>query len=255
MVTDEKKVLRIGHRGAPSFFLENTIASIQKAVEVGVDMVEFDIRRTLDDQFVLWHSSRFGRFFDVSSRVARKKIADLMHVRGGDGQPIALLQDAIDAVKGLALMNIDLKSSGGEEGLVDLIVRKGVEKDVLISSHHTKSLRKIKELEPRIHTGISLPKDRFHLSILEDIWPVRKSSLFLMRRMIRYWGLRSLEKARADALMLYYELLSPGLVQFFQTRGVPVYAYTVDDEGAMEKVASMGVHGIASNRPELFQEV
>lgn len=254
-MTDENRVLRIGHRGAPSLTWENTIASIQKAVEVGVDMVEFDIRRTLDDQFILWHSSRVGRFFDVKSRIARKKIADLMHVRTGDGEPIALLQDAIDAVKGLALMNIDLKSSGGEERLVDLIVRNGVEKDVLVSSHHAKSLRKIKELEPKIHTGISLPKDRFHLSVLEDIWPIRASSLFLMRRMIRFWALRSLEKARADALMCYYELLSPGLVRFFSDRHVPVYAYTVDDHGAIRKIASMGVHGIASNRPELFQEV
>lgn len=254
-MSDRNRVLRIGHRGAPFHFLENTVESIQKAVEMGVDMVEFDIRKTLDDQFVLWHSSRVGRFLDLGSRVARKRIHDLVNVSVGPGERITLLQDAIDAVKGLALMNIDLKSPGGEERLVDLIVKNGVERDVLVSSHHVKSLRRIKELDPRIHTGISLPKDRFHLSVLEGLWPIRTSSLFLMRRMIRFWAERSIEKARADALMLYYELLTPGLVEFFRSRGVPVYAYTIDDEGAIRKVASMGVHGIASNHPELLHQV
>ncbi|MFH1681289.1 MAG: glycerophosphodiester phosphodiesterase [Candidatus Eisenbacteria bacterium] len=248
----KKQVLRIGHRGAPSHFWENTIASIQKAIEMGVDVVEFDIRKTLDNQFVLWHSSRMGRFFDLQSRIARKRWHDLTHHRVGHGERIALLQDAIDAVKGTALMNIDLKSRGGEEHLVDLLVRNGVQGDVLISSHHARSLRKIKELDPRIHTGISLPKDFFHLSSFGWIVPLRWTILFLMRRTIRFHVLRQIEKARADVVMLYYKLLTPGLVRFLQERGVPVYAYTVDDVGAIRKLMAMGVHGIASNHPEIL---
>jgi glycerophosphoryl diester phosphodiesterase len=218
-------------------------------------VVEFDIRKTLDDQFVLWHSSRIGRFFDLQSRVARKKLQDLVHLRVGHGEKIALLQDAIDTVKGLALMNIDLKSAGGEEHLVDLLVRKGVEKDVLVSSHHVRSLRKIKELEPRIHTGISLPKDRFHLSSFERIPLLRWTTLLLLRNTMRFRVLKQIEKARADVVMLYYQLLSPGLIDMLNDRGIPVYAYTVDDAGAMRKVIEMGVHGIASNHPEVLLEV
>ncbi len=119
-------ILRIGHRGAPSHFWENTVRSLQKAIEIGVDMVEFDIRRTLDGHFVLCHSSRLGRFFPFSGRVARKRMGDLIHCTAGNGEPIARLQDAIAAVKGRALMNIDLKSAGGEEKLVDVIVGSGV---------------------------------------------------------------------------------------------------------------------------------
>ena len=250
--TNEKKVLRIGHRGAPSHFWENTIASIQKAVEMGVDVVEFDIRKTLDDQFVLLHSSRVGRFVDLQSRIARKRMHELVHHRTVDGQPIPLLQEAIDAVKGLALMNIDLKSAGGEERLVELIVNKGVEEDVLISSYHAKSLRKIKQLEPKIHTGISLPRERFHLSSLAGIGPLRWSTLIVMRRIIRFWAERQIEKAQADAVMLYYQLLSPGLVEHLNGLGVSVYTYTIDDERSIRKAVDMGVHGIASNRPELL---
>jgi glycerophosphoryl diester phosphodiesterase len=248
----EKRTLRIGHRGAPSHFWENTIASIQKAIDLGVDVVEFDIRRTVDNKFVLWHSSRVGWFFDLRSRIARKPWKELVHHRPSHGGTIPRLEDAIEAAKGRALMNIDLKSPGGEAQLVDLIVDKGVTWDVLVSSHHADSLRKIKELDPRIHTGISLPKDRFHLSALERVWPVRWPALFLMRRTIRYRVLRQIEKAQADAVMLYYKLLTPELVRFLRERGVPVYAYTIDDARTIRKVRAMGVHGIASNRPELL---
>ncbi|RPJ43211.1 MAG: hypothetical protein EHM19_09090, partial [Candidatus Latescibacterota bacterium] len=58
--------------------------------------------------------------------------------------------------------------------------------------------------------------------------------------------------AQADAVMLYYKLLTPGLVRFLQERGVPVYAYTVDDPRAIRRLRAMGVHVIASNRPELL---
>jgi glycerophosphoryl diester phosphodiesterase len=248
----KKQVLRIGHRGAPSHFWENSIASIRKAIEMGVDVVEFDIRKTLDDQFVLWHSSRVGRFFDLQSRIARKRWNDLVHHRAGHGEPIPLLQQVIDVVKGSALMNIDLKSRGGEERLVEMLVDKGVEREVLISSHHAKSLRKIKELEPNIHTGISLPKDFFHLSALERIAPLRWAILFVLRRTIRFFVLRQIEKARADVVMLYYKLLTPGLVRFLHERGIPVYAYTVDDIDVIRKLKAMGVHGIASNHPEML---
>ena len=177
---------------------------------------------------------------------------ELVHHQTVDGQPIPLLQEAIDAVKGLALMNIDLKSAGGEERLVELIVNKGVEEDVLISSFHAKSLRKIKQLEPKIQTGISLPRERFHLSSLEKIAPIKWPILIMMRKIIRFLAERQIEKAQADAVMLHYQLLSPGLVKYLNGLGVPVYTFTVDDERSIRKVVDMGVHGIASNRPELL---
>jgi glycerophosphoryl diester phosphodiesterase len=248
----EKQVLRIGHRGAPSHFWENTIASLRKAIEIGVDVVEFDVQRTRDGQFVLKHSGRLGLVFNVRSRIGRKRWREVIDHRVGHGERIPLLEEAIDVVKGSALMNIDLKSPGGERRLVDLIREKGVENDVLISSHHTRTLRRIKELEPTIHTGISLPKDIFHLSSFRIIWPLRWTTLFLMRRTLRFWVLRQIEKAQADAVMLYYKVLTPELVRFLQERGVPVYAYTVDDLGSIRRVRAMGVHGIASNHPELL---
>ena len=244
-------ILRIGHRGAPSRFLENTLHSIQHAIELGVDMVEFDIRKTLDDHFVLLHNSRIGRFL-FSSPIAGKPLDEVRALRMRKGEPVALLQEAIDVVKDRALMNIDLKAAGGEEKLVDLISRKGVVDQVLVSSHFRESLLKIKSLEPRIRTGLSLPKDFFHLSCFEHVRPLRAPALWVVKNTIRFWVIRQIEKAEADAVMLYYRVITPKLVDFLNQRGYPVFAYTVDDVRAIRRMIDMGVKGIASNRPELL---
>ncbi|MBN1825731.1 MAG: glycerophosphodiester phosphodiesterase [Candidatus Eisenbacteria bacterium] len=244
-------ILRIGHRGAPSRFLENTLHSIQHAIELGVDMVEFDIRKTMDDHFVLLHNSRLGRFL-FSSSIARKPLEELQSLRMRRGEPLALLQDAIDMVKNRALMNIDLKAEGGEEMLVDMIVRKGVAEQVLVSSNFKESLRKIKNMEPRIRTGLSLPKDFFHASSFEHVLPLRAPIIWIVKNTLRFWIIRQVEKAEADAVMLYYRLITPKLVEFMRQRGYPVFAYTVDDVSAIRRLTDMGVRGIASNRPELL---
>lgn len=253
-MTDENRVLRIGHRGAPSHFLENTIRSLQHAIDIGVDMVEFDIRKTLDDQFVLLHKGRLGRWFSRSSRISKRRLHEILNHGVGSEDPIALLQDAIDAVKGRALMNIDLKARGGEERLVDVIVQKGVENDVLISSHHSESLRKIKKIEPKIRTGISLPKDPFRLSgnRVNYFPPLQIPALWMMRKTLRFWIMRQIEKAEADTVMLYYKLITPGLVETLRSHGFPVFAWTVDDRAAIQRMRAMGVQGIASNHPELL---
>jgi glycerophosphoryl diester phosphodiesterase len=49
-------LLNIAHRGASAYEHENTLASIEKAVELGADAVEFDLRRTTDGVIVLWHA-------------------------------------------------------------------------------------------------------------------------------------------------------------------------------------------------------
>lgn len=247
----EKRLLRIGHRGAPSHFWENTIASIQKAIEIGVDMVEFDIRRTLDNHFVLFHSGSVRRIPFVG-KIDRKPLCELMRHRVGPGERIALLQDAIDAIKGKAYMNIDLKAPGGEEHLVEMLVKKGVEGQVLVSSNFARSLRKIKELEPKIRTGISIPKDWFGVSRVRDNNPLSWAGIWLFRQTLRFWLVRHILQAEADAVMVYYRLLSPKLVARLHALGMQVFAYTVDDARSIRKVAAMGVQGIASNRPELL---
>ena len=54
-------MLRIGHRGARAYAPENTLASFKKAIEIGVDAVELDVRKTKDNQLVVIHDADVKR--------------------------------------------------------------------------------------------------------------------------------------------------------------------------------------------------
>ena len=63
------RVLRIGHRGAAGHAPENTLAAVQKGIELGVDFVEIDVRRTADDALVVLHDPTVNRTTNGKGRV------------------------------------------------------------------------------------------------------------------------------------------------------------------------------------------
>lgn len=74
MDLSEKKVLRIGHRGACGYEPENTIRSIERALELHVDVVECDIWLTTDDELVVIHDKRVDRTTDGTGKVTKKNV-------------------------------------------------------------------------------------------------------------------------------------------------------------------------------------
>ena len=50
--------LVIGHRGAMGYVTENTIASVEKAIDLGVSMVEIDVFRIRSGEVVGFHDDR-----------------------------------------------------------------------------------------------------------------------------------------------------------------------------------------------------
>ena len=56
-----RRVLRIGHRGAAGHAPENTLASVEHAIALGVDLVELDVQRTKDGHLVIIHDKRVDR--------------------------------------------------------------------------------------------------------------------------------------------------------------------------------------------------
>lgn len=62
-------MLKIGHRGAVAHAPENTIISFQRAVELGADMVECDVRLTKDGHPVVIHDYQLGRLTNTFALV------------------------------------------------------------------------------------------------------------------------------------------------------------------------------------------
>ena len=84
--------LRIGHRGAAGHVLENTLGSIEKAIELGVDYVEIDLRLTRDGHVVILHDATVDRTTTGHGRIKDLTLAQVKRIKTKDRKHVPTLQ-------------------------------------------------------------------------------------------------------------------------------------------------------------------
>jgi len=209
---------RIGHGGASALARANTLASFDAALDVGVDMVEFDVR-AWDGELVLAHT--------------------ILHARRGGN---LRLQDALSHLAGRRFsgveLNVDVKHVGCERVLLDHLRRATLLERTLISSQVPDVLDRVRALEPRARVGISVGGRIARLSHRWRDW--------------RAVALAGIHSGRWDALMAQHKLVDPGLVGDVNNRGGRLYAWTVNERAGIARLRALGVDGIATADPRLF---
>ncbi|MBI2356313.1 MAG: glycerophosphodiester phosphodiesterase [Candidatus Doudnabacteria bacterium] len=123
-------MLIIGHRGAAGLEPENTIGSFKKAIELGVDAVEMDLRLDRNGVIVVAHDADPEKIYPRSAR----------------------LTEVLKAVN--VALHLEIKESGFEKQLLEMI--KDFPSEVLISSFKLKILRKIRSLDRNIKLGLAI---------------------------------------------------------------------------------------------------
>jgi glycerophosphoryl diester phosphodiesterase len=209
---------RIGHGGASALAPGNTLASFDVAREIGVDVVEFDVR-LWGGELVLAHSIFHAR------RGGNVRLREALHHLSGRG-----FRD-ID-------LNVDVKHVGCEGALIDSLRRAGLVDRTVISSQVPAVLDRIRSLEPRARVGISIGGRVARLSRRWRNW--------------RQQVLAGLHTRRWDAVMAQHRLVDPWLLEDVIDRRGLLYAWTVNERRAIEALRSLGVHGIATADPRLF---
>jgi len=244
-----RRVLRIGHSGAGNHAPPNSLCSLQLALDMGADMVEFDVRGCADG-LILSHDETVetGDGLALLSHLSIQEVRSLTV----KGEPIATLDEALDLAKGRSLVNLDMKDAGREREVADAILRHGMTDEVLVSSLYAGSLRRLREILPDVTTGMSYPEDKGGASGKPYMAPIVSVTLWGMRRLLPVIMGRLLGQSGADNVMLYHKVITPGSVRAFHSAGVRVFAWTVDGPERMRQLLAMDVDGIATNRPEMF---
>jgi glycerophosphoryl diester phosphodiesterase len=221
-------VKRIGHKGADHVVPGNTVASFDAAIRCGVDMIEFDVLPH-DGKLVLAHDYDH----DLSSALTLDE--GLAHLAGLDIE-----------------LDVDIKWHGYEDRVVEALQRHGVVERSLVSSMFMRSLVKVRELEPRLKLGWSVPRSRrdYTQSLL---WKVPAAGMVVwLRRHIVGAATRHLREGRIDALMAHYLVVTPALVREVLALGGEIYVWTVDDPARIRALEELGVTGVITNDPRLF---
>src|SRR5579862_1813792 len=151
-------MLKIAHRGASGYAPENTLASIKKALELGVDAIEFDVQLSKDGAVVLMHDLWLMRTTKRFGFVSHKTLKELNQLDAGKGEKIPTLEEVLDLVNRKVKVNIELKGKGTALP-VSKIVSTYIQKkkwnydDFFISSFHHQELREFKKLLPQVKIG------------------------------------------------------------------------------------------------------
>jgi glycerophosphoryl diester phosphodiesterase len=234
---DVSTVLRIGHKGAHHIAPGNTLASFDAALTHGVDMIEFDILpefhdRPLEGRLVLAH--------DYSEGVAQALDLDagLAHLASGPFARIGL--------------DVDLKLPGYEERVLDALRAHGLVDRTLVSTMYMRSLVRLRELEPALRLGWSVPRIRRDYAAWPGLQLPAYAGVVYLRRRIIAAARRHLAAGRCDAMMVNWRLVSRQLVEAVRVEGGELYVWTVDDAAQIRVLEALGVTGVITNDPRLF---
>ena len=229
---------RVGHKGADLIAPGNTAASFDAALAAGVDVIEFDVlpRERGDptsSELVLCH--------------------DYEHLAKG---PVPTLEEGLDHLLdetfGEVGLDVDLKTRGYELRVLDALRERNLLKRSLISSHHLESLAVVRDADPSVKLGWSVPNvkrdyTKSPLMALPALVLLQLGKLVLPRR-----AAAVIAAGRVDALMAHWRLVSRRLVRVVHEAGGELYVWTVDDEPTIRRLETYGVDGIISNDPRLF---
>jgi len=218
--------VKIAHRGASAYEPENTIRSFRRAIELGADMVELDVRRSLDGRLVVIHDRNVDRTTNGRGLVSHKSLAEIKELDAGMGERIPTLEEAFETAAGRTKFVIELKEDRLENQVIKVIRDYCELDDVFIISFKPHRLKAVKEREPVLKTGLILFASADPL------------------RVARICG--------ADAVAPFRWFITKNLACRARDAGIYLFTWTVDDSEKAARLREMGVSGVVTNKPDLI---
>lgn len=229
--------LRVGHKGAAHIEPGNTLASFDAALRHGVDMIELDV--------LAEHPDGTGRLLvahdreDMRSRTPLTFEQALEHL---SSRPFTEIE-----------LDVDVKLPGYELRVLEALRAFDLVPRTLISGMFPAGLALIRAAEPALRLGWSVPRVRrdYTTDMLTAIPALAMLTGYraTLPRRVR----TALQEGRFDAIMAHWRVVTPGLVRAVAEGGGKLYVWTVDDVATIAKLTRLGVDGIITNDPRLFQ--
>jgi len=217
-------MIKVGHRGAAGYEPENTIKSFQKAIELGADMIEFDVHVCKSGELVVIHDDTVERTTTGKGAIADKDLSELKELG------IPTVAEVLELAFGKVKINIELKGKNTAEPVSKIIEEYVAEKgwsydDFLVSSFDHKELCKFKELTPQVNIGFlanEISDDFIDFAVKNDAYAVNVSK----------------------------EAISKDFVNEAHSKGLKVYVFTPNELADIEKSKTAGADYICSNFPD-----
>jgi glycerophosphoryl diester phosphodiesterase len=215
MEPSRHRPLKVGHKGAGRLAPPNSIGALRAAARLGLDLVEVDVvRHPVDRVLVLAYSP-------LQARLTTR----------------ARLDGALEVVRDLQLrVDLDLKQAGIEAEVARTVAAAGMTGRVLVTARRPDALRAVRAADPALALGWSLGRARHARMVGQRTVPAALGAA-------RAAGL-------CEAFMLHHPLVTAEALA--AAGDAEVFAWTVNDASRVAHLSALGVTGIVSDHPRLF---
>lgn len=225
------------HRGSSLEAPENTIASIEKAIEDGADYAEIDVRMTGEGSVVLMHDASLKRTAGIDEMVWDISLDDLKELDVGfffseefTGEAVPTLEEVIEVASGRIRLNIEIKTSSMTPDLprkvAELVIEKGFSNQCVVTSFNYDSLVQVKSVSSDIRTGLIITMPLGSYTELEHVDFYSLNALFISARQI----------------------------DMIHRLGYEIHVWGVKDEQIVQKMVDFGADNIIVTDPIMARE-
>lgn len=262
LVTRPAQALIFGHRGFGDHAPDNSLYSVERALDAGVDGVDVDGQYTRDSALVIFHDLSVDRLTADTGRVSGKTLAQMLELDLGPkadsamtGAMVKTFEEFVRTVTGRGgILMVELKVPGSgrtgiEERAVEIIRKYDAHARVVLSSFNPLVLYRLKRLDPDVRTAFIFMDTNWNPELLAEIkpgdevdlpWPLRQE-----------WIRRAVRKVvQPDLLSINHEVDEATLDRLLGL-GWPVFIWAPDDEASIRRALAKRPYGIISDEAEL----
>lgn len=239
-ITETKKTLIMGHRGHPSKYPENTILSFRKALDYGVDIMEFDINLSRDKIPMVIHDSKLERTTNGTGLVSDFTYRELKEFDAGvkkgetySGEKIPSLDEALNLFEKYpeVLLNIEIKGNSKEAAgiTVDVLEKRGFTTRSYFTCFDAEILHYIKNINPELKV------QGFPRHMMSNFREGKNGTYQIM-----------------DYVGIGLRDFTEEMLKFFHGMNIITGVWCVDDKETALKMIDCGVDIITSNSPDVI---
>jgi glycerophosphoryl diester phosphodiesterase len=224
----------IAHRGVAHGSTENTLESFRAAIDVGADMIEFDVRKVHGGEMIAFHDSQIRGV--QLTELTRSQIAE------ATGAQPALFSEIIELCTGKIKLDIELKEDGYVDEVVSIIKAGAMLDQIMITSFLPAALVQAKKLLPVVKTGLILgaesPKPYLRTRI-DELFPIDLA-----------------RKIEVDYIVPHHTLAKLGVLRRASAAGIPCFVWTVNSEKQIRTFAAdRRIEGIITDEAALARKI
>ncbi len=248
-----KKPLIIAHRGASGLAPENTLPAFEKALEIGVDRIEMDLRQTIDGEVVVIHDKTIMRTTNGWGSVRKLSLNRIKRYSAGawfhhsfSEVKVPTFREVLELVQGRATLLLEIKNGspyhhGIESNILKLINEFEAHDWCIVQSFNDRVLSNFRK-SPKLQSDVQKLFEAFI-----PVAPFYGGSRFSYKRVKTY--------DFAEEININYRYVNPRVVRKVHQLGKKVNVWTVNQEVNLKKYTDMGVDGIITDFPDVLKRI